>query len=135
MVHAGYVNLGAKVETHTLSGVPQGGVISPLLSNIYLHEFDVFMDGIKNEYTQKGVVSTTRKKYEDIAYKEAKARKTLKKILSESTVDKSETELAIRREKAQKAKAERKRYTAIKRNTPSKTKVLTQVYYVRYADA
>jgi retron-type reverse transcriptase len=35
------------VETHM--GVPQGGIISPLLSNLVLHEFDEYMaDLIKN---------------------------------------------------------------------------------------
>lgn len=29
----------------TLSGTPQGGVVSPLLANIYLHEFDEWMQG------------------------------------------------------------------------------------------
>ncbi len=28
---------------NTMTGTPQGGIISPLLANIYLHEFDVYM--------------------------------------------------------------------------------------------
>jgi RNA-directed DNA polymerase len=27
----------------TYSGTPQGGVVSPMLANIYLHELDMFM--------------------------------------------------------------------------------------------
>lgn len=38
-LEAGVMN-GGTVE-RTVSGTPQGGVISPLLSNIYLHVLDV----------------------------------------------------------------------------------------------
>lgn len=134
MVHAGYINNGHKQETHSLSGVPQGGVVSPILSNIYLHEFDTFMEGIKKEYTQEGVVSKARNEYSSIATEEIKARKVLKKILLENTVGKTDSEIDVRRKRARKAKAELKKYTALKRNTPSREKVLTRVYYVRYAD-
>lgn len=34
----------------TYSGTPQGGVISPLLANIYLHELDVFMADFKARF-------------------------------------------------------------------------------------
>jgi group II intron reverse transcriptase/maturase len=39
----------------TLSGVPQGGVASPVLSNIYLHRLDVFVETVLiPEYTRGG---------------------------------------------------------------------------------
>jgi group II intron reverse transcriptase/maturase len=39
----------------TLSGVPQGGVASPVLSNIYLHKLDVFVETVLiPEYTRGG---------------------------------------------------------------------------------
>ena len=37
-------------ETDTTMGTPQGGICSPLLSNIYLHELDVFMKNYKENY-------------------------------------------------------------------------------------
>jgi len=30
--------------TETLTGTPQGGIVSPLLANIYLHELDRYME-------------------------------------------------------------------------------------------
>ena len=42
MLKAGYLE---DWEYHdTLSGVPQGGVVSPVLSNIYLHKLDEFVE-------------------------------------------------------------------------------------------
>lgn len=35
---------------HPDSGVPQGGILSPLLSNIYLHELDKYMDSTIKEF-------------------------------------------------------------------------------------
>lgn len=32
-------------------GTPQGGILSPLLSNIYLHEFDNYINKLIDEYT------------------------------------------------------------------------------------
>ena len=49
LVKAGYVNDGTFKSSNL--GVPQGGIISPLLSNIYLHEFDKFMMKIIDKYS------------------------------------------------------------------------------------
>jgi RNA-directed DNA polymerase len=45
MLEAGYME-DWTVE-RTFSGTPQGGVVSPLLANIYLHELDLFMSQMK----------------------------------------------------------------------------------------
>jgi len=46
MVRAGYASNG-----QYKLGVTQGSIISPLLSNVYLHELDLFMDSIIKEYS------------------------------------------------------------------------------------
>lgn len=51
MLNAGY--LEDWVWNVTLSGVPQGGVVSPILSNLYLHRLDDFVETILiPEYTR-----------------------------------------------------------------------------------
>jgi len=47
---AGYFEF--KQKNNSLSGTPQGGIISPILANIYLHEFDKFMEEITAQYTK-----------------------------------------------------------------------------------
>lgn len=43
-------------------GVPQGGTISPLLSNIYLHELDLFVEKLKLELN-KTPIGTASERY------------------------------------------------------------------------
>ncbi|MEV5532390.1 reverse transcriptase/maturase family protein [Streptomyces prunicolor] len=51
MLQAGY--LQDWTWNATLSGAPQGGVLSPILSNIYLHKLDVFVETVlMPEYTR-----------------------------------------------------------------------------------
>jgi group II intron reverse transcriptase/maturase len=49
-------------QNHTPEmGTPQGGILSPLLSNIYLHELDLFLEQLSIEY-QGTITSKNRKK-------------------------------------------------------------------------
>ena len=50
MLKAGYVENWQYHKTY--SGTPQGGIVSPILANIYLHELDEFMEQKKQEFDQ-----------------------------------------------------------------------------------
>jgi group II intron reverse transcriptase/maturase len=50
MLKAGYVEDWQYHKTY--SGTPQGGIGSPILANIYRHEFDEFMEQKKQEFDQ-----------------------------------------------------------------------------------
>ncbi len=52
LLKAGYMDLhGTKKES--LIGSPQGGIISPILANVYLHELDDYIEELKTTY-EKG---------------------------------------------------------------------------------
>ena len=60
----------------TLSGAPQGGVVSPVLSNIYLHKLDDFAgDTLIPEFT-RGETRTRNKEYERVRHAYRRARKS-----------------------------------------------------------
>ena len=46
---------------HPLTGAPQGGLVSPILANIYLHELDEFMQKLSEKYSTK---ATSRNRYQ-----------------------------------------------------------------------
>ena len=52
MARAGYIEDRSFVDSD--QGVPQGGVLSPILSNIYLHEFDEFMQDYISKHSHQG---------------------------------------------------------------------------------
>ncbi|MEU8401786.1 reverse transcriptase domain-containing protein [Nonomuraea sp. NPDC048892] len=66
MLVAGY--LEDWVWNATLSGVPQGGVVSPILSNIYLHRLDDFVEKVLIPHYTRG-----RIRRQDTAYARVRA--------------------------------------------------------------
>ena len=73
MLAAGY--LEDWVWNPTLSGVPQGGVASPILSNIYLHRLDTFVETVLLPEYNRGVRREHNPAYSKVQGKLAKARR------------------------------------------------------------
>ncbi len=109
-VNAGYVNNGT-LEPHSLTGVPQGGVLSPFLSNVYMHELDVFVEGLKTKYNK----SSNRR----------------------GVIQNPEYTAILKRLRSLRAKGDGKaiRKAELERElVPSVIRTGTRIYYVRYAD-
>ena len=71
---AGYMEDCSFNETEL--GSPQGGVLSPLLANIYLHELDKFVEGMRCEYDRgkRRASNPMYTKYQRRKYKAKEAR-------------------------------------------------------------
>jgi len=111
LVKAGYIETNSKLIPNHI-GVPQGGVLSPILSNIYLHELDVFMEHIKNTY-KTGKQSPEYNK----------AITPYRKAVLKYKADKSKENLTVLKEKRK-----------ILMNTNYTLRTGVNVHYVRYAD-
>ena len=116
LVRSGYVYLGKDHPTE--KGVPQGGIISPILSNIYLHELDEFIE-------------------KQIAQRECQAPPT-KRIYSKERRKASyqvEKYTALSKQSPTPENFEALRQSKINlRKIPSCKSTSELIYYTRYAD-
>ena len=125
MARAGYVEYGKSMSS--VIGVPQGGIASPILSNLILNELDHYVEELseKNISRNAGRPHTIRN---PVYYK-------LDNRIQ--TINKSEKRLKVRGEKLDEIqKRERKELIKKRSQTPSNIPNgnLAKFYYVRYAD-
>jgi len=72
MLKAGYLEDWRYHET--LSGCPQGGVVSPILSNIYLHKLDVFVETVLIPQYTRGKCRKRSPEYDRLRHHMVQAR-------------------------------------------------------------
>lgn len=102
----------------TYSGTPQGGILSPLVANIYLHRLDQFVMELKAGFDQPGKRTPTR----EYCYLNTKMWRVHKRIE------------AAKGEEREKLIVEYKQLAAEKLRTPAKSQTDKKLKYVRYAD-
>lgn len=95
MLKAGYMEDWSFNATY--SGTPQGGVVSPILANIYLHELDQFLAGMKARF-DRGERRAENPRYRNLTIGMYKRRLRVERLLSEGREAEAQAVLAKIRE-------------------------------------
>jgi len=123
MLAAGYMEDWTWNATH--SGTPQGGVVSPLLANVYLHELDEFMETLRKQYNC-GTERRLDPRYECIRKRIKRTRRRVNHLRSQG-----------REPEAKKVLTKLRELSTVQRTLPSQDLFdpgYRRLSYVRYAD-
>lgn len=110
------------VYHNTYSGCPQGGIISPILANIYLHELDLYVAELSRGF-QKPYKSRITAEYSRLSGKMTRVKQKIKK--AEEAGNMAEKERLLK---------ELKKLRSQLLKTPCKSQTDKEIKYVRYAD-
>lgn len=109
----------------TYSGVPQGSGMSPVLSNVYLHELDKFMEKYADEF-HKGKKKKLNPKYKSLSNRMSEYKCEGKAIWQELSTEE-------RKERSKKVKEKQKMQKSMTPTIP-KDDSYKRIQYTRYAD-
>lgn len=126
MLQAGYVEDWQFHKTY--SGAPQGGIVSPILANIYLHELDEYMEKTKQAFDhgiKRAVGITWRRTSANLQY----YRKRIVALQRDNTQH-AGIEIARYQQKFHEASEQQKRLPA----SDPLDAAYRRLFYVRYAD-
>lgn len=110
------------VYHNTYSGCPQGGIISPILANIYLHELDLYVAELSKDF-QKPYKSRITAEYSRLSGRMTRVKQKIKK--AEEAGNMTEKERLLK---------ELKELRSQLLKTPCKSQTDKEIKYVRYAD-
>jgi RNA-directed DNA polymerase len=123
MLKAGYVE---DFKLHnTYSGTPQGGIISPILANIYLHELDLFVEEKIKEFN-RGNKRAVNPEYDKLCHRVSKIRKSIDEAMASGNKTLVENLLPI----LNKTQKQTKQMPKGKPYDPNYRRLV----YIRYAD-
>ncbi|RKI35969.1 group II intron reverse transcriptase/maturase [bacterium D16-51] len=110
------------VYHNTYSGCPQGGIISPILANIYLHELDLYVAELSKGF-QKPYKSRITAEYSRLSGRMTRVKQKIKKAGEAGNMAEKERLLK-----------ELKKLRSQLLKTPCKSQTDKEIKYVRYAD-